>query len=75
MLEIRPKSSFRMNLKDMFTTALDEICPSKLAKKSEFDWSTLKAERLHLIGFGKAAAGMVTGILSSIKEKGLYLVK
>ena len=56
---------FRM-LVDIFNAALGEICPSKLAKRSKFDWSKLDAKRLHLIGFGKAAAGMARGILDSM---------
>ena len=59
------KVQFRM-LVDIFTAALGEICPSKLAKRSKFDWSKLDAKRLHLIGFGKAAAGMARGILDSM---------
>ena len=53
-----------MKINELFVTSLDAICPVELVKRQlgDFDWPLDK--RRHLIGFGKAAAGMASGLLS-----------
>jgi len=52
-----------MHINELFVKSLDAICPVKLVQGqlANFDWPADK--KLHLVGFGKAAAGMATGLL------------